>query len=348
MAIYSKRLGNIKDEQLQKALRKFNLGKLAKAEKIPFGNFGQNVFVYSDKGEFVLRGCPHNPHQFESEKFIVDLIHKRTKVPVPFPYLYDETNDIFGWGYIIMPKMPGIQLADSKVQGKLSKEDKRGIAKAMAKNLLELHKLTWVFSGEYDLQNRTVKPFSEDFFTVVKNRLINLVNKSVTHNNRTTKQDKAWIEGLLKDGETAIRLDFIPAIIMQDYKQGNTVAIKKREEWEISGIFDLQEWYFGDSEIDLYRTASCYVESQDIDCLEIFLNTCLEQKQIRPGFKKRLPVYVMLDRMIIWEWAQRNKNVWWDKSLTLREWGEPFVIKALGAIKEEGVDCRSECPELSP
>jgi len=70
MAIYSKRLGDIKDEQLQKALDRFDLGKLIKVEKILFGNFGQNVFVYSDKGEFVLRGCPHNPQQFETKNFL--------------------------------------------------------------------------------------------------------------------------------------------------------------------------------------------------------------------------------------------------------------------------------------
>ncbi|MFC1727666.1 aminoglycoside phosphotransferase family protein [Patescibacteria group bacterium] len=335
MAIYSKRLGDIKDEQLQKALDKFKLGKLVKAEKVPFGNFGQNIFVHSDKGEFVLRGCPHNPHQFESEKFIVDLIHQNTKVPVPFPYLYDDGDDIFGWSYILMSKMPGIQLADLDVQAKLSPVDKQGIAVAMAKNLLELHRLTWEFPGEYDPQNKTIKPFKEDFFTVIKNRLINFVDKSMTHNNCTTKKDKTWLEGLIKDGEKAIKLDFTPAIIMQDYKQGNTVAIKEGGEWRISGIFDLQEWYFGDSEIDLYRTASCYVDDKDFDCLGVYLNTYLKQKQIRPGLKKRLPVYVMLDRMIIWEWAQRNKNVWWDKSLTLRQWGEPFVVKILETVKKE-------------
>lgn len=335
MAIYSKRLGDIKDEQLQKALNRFDLGKLVKAEKVPFGNFGQNVFVYSDKGEFVLRGCPHNPQQFESEKFIVDQIHQNTKVPVPFPYLYDDTVDIFGWSYILMPKMPGIQLADSEIQKELSTEDKRGIAVAMAKNLLELHKLTWDFSGQYGPQNKTIKPFKEDFFMVIKNRLINFVDKSLAHNNCTTEEDKTWLEGLIKDGEEAIRLDFTPAIIMQDYKQGNAVATKKDGEWKISGIFDLQEWYFGDSEIDLYRMASCYVEYEVFDCLNVYLNTYLKQKQIRPGLEKRLPVYVMLDRIIIWEWAQRNKNVWWNKTLSLRQWGEPFVTKILGAVKEE-------------
>lgn len=334
MAIYSKRLGDLNNKQLQKALDKFNLGKLDKAEKISFGNFGQNVFVYSDKGEFVLRGCPHNPHQFEAEKFIVDLIHKKTKVPVPFPYLHDETENIFGWSYIIMPKMPGIQLADSKIQERLTKEEKQGIARAMAKNLIELHKLTWDFSGEYDHQSKTVKPFTEDFFTVIKTRLIGFVDKSMTHNNCTTIKDKTWIEGLLKDGEISIKSDFTPAIIMQDYKHGNTVATKKNGKWKISGIFDLQEWYFGDSEIDLCRTASSYIKSGDLDCLDIYLNNYLKEKQIRPGFKKRLPVYTMLDRIIIWEWAQRNKNIWWDQSMTLREWGEPFVTKSVEAVIE--------------
>ncbi len=27
----------------------------------------------------------------------------------------------------------------------------------------------------------------------------------------------------------------------------------------------------------------------------------------------------------MWEWAQREKKIWWDEQLTLREWAEPFT-----------------------
>jgi len=29
--------------------------------------------------------------------------------------------------------------------------------------------------------------------------------------------------------------------------------------------------------------------------------------------------------LAMWEWAQREKKIWWDEQLTLREWAEPFT-----------------------
>src|SRR5687767_6422954 len=107
---YSRRLGILTDEQLQAALDRFELGTFIRAEPIPFGLFGQNLFVTSTKGDWVLRGCPHYDWQFPTEKFFADQLHDKTSVPVPCPYLFEPSSDIFGWGYILMPRMAGLQL----------------------------------------------------------------------------------------------------------------------------------------------------------------------------------------------------------------------------------------------
>jgi hypothetical protein len=44
---YSKHLGLLSSDQFQMALNRFGLGKFLHAEPIPFGLFGQNVFVTS-------------------------------------------------------------------------------------------------------------------------------------------------------------------------------------------------------------------------------------------------------------------------------------------------------------
>ena len=93
---YSERLGEITGEQFQRALDTFNLGTFIKAEPISQGLFGQNVYITSDKGEFVLRGKPHYDWQFPNEKLIVELLYKETKVPVPYPYLFEKNREIFG------------------------------------------------------------------------------------------------------------------------------------------------------------------------------------------------------------------------------------------------------------
>ncbi|HSU91899.1 MAG TPA: phosphotransferase, partial [Sporolactobacillaceae bacterium] len=129
--IISKRLGALRTEQFDAALARFGLGKFIRAELIPFGLFGQNVFVTSSGGQFVLRGSPHFEWQFPTERYFVDLLHAKTAVPVPSPYLIDESPEIFGWSYVLMPRMPGIQVDDPTAKAKLSPGDRRQMAHAM-------------------------------------------------------------------------------------------------------------------------------------------------------------------------------------------------------------------------
>ena len=52
---YSKRLGQLTDDQLQAALKRFGLGELLKAEPVLTGLFGRNLFLTRTTGAFVLR-----------------------------------------------------------------------------------------------------------------------------------------------------------------------------------------------------------------------------------------------------------------------------------------------------
>src|ERR1051325_606338 len=139
---YSKRLGTISDEQLQRALGHFDLGTFLYAEPIPFGLFGQNLFLTSTAGEFVLRGVPHYDWQFGTEKFFIEQLHEKTRVPVPHPYLLNPSTEIFGWPFVIMPKLSGLQLADPQIVSNLSMDERRAIAQALAAMLIEIQTLT--------------------------------------------------------------------------------------------------------------------------------------------------------------------------------------------------------------
>ncbi|MGH7949360.1 MAG: aminoglycoside phosphotransferase family protein, partial [Candidatus Binataceae bacterium] len=93
---YSKRLGAISDAQLQAALDRFDLGRLIGAEPVQGGLFGQNLFLVSSEGEFVFRGSPHHEWQLPTERFFSKMLHERTRMPAPWPFLIDERTDIFG------------------------------------------------------------------------------------------------------------------------------------------------------------------------------------------------------------------------------------------------------------
>src|SRR5262249_24215942 len=122
--VYSERLGAIRDEQFEAVAARFNLGRLIAPAPATSGPFGQNGFVTPRApraggvvgrrgarpwvrvtGGRVPRRGPrgHSPKGGCSPKHL----NRHTKAPVPWPMLHDETSEIFGWPYLVMPKMPG-------------------------------------------------------------------------------------------------------------------------------------------------------------------------------------------------------------------------------------------------
>ena len=77
--VYSERLGVLAPHQFQAALARFELGDFVEAAPVSKGLFGQNVFVTSTQGEYVLRGLPHYSWQFPKERFGAALLHERTQ-----------------------------------------------------------------------------------------------------------------------------------------------------------------------------------------------------------------------------------------------------------------------------
>jgi hypothetical protein len=107
--IYSERLGAISDGQFDAVAERWDLGEFVGATPITDGLFGQNVFITTTHGDFVLRGAPHwvkgaddtewrreDRFQFTKEVFFARQLHEHTKAPVPWPMLHDQAADIFG------------------------------------------------------------------------------------------------------------------------------------------------------------------------------------------------------------------------------------------------------------
>jgi len=343
--VYSQRLGSIADEQFQAALARFDLGKFLRAEPIPFGNFGQNVFVSSDKGEFVLRGQPHFWWQFPTEQFYTRLLHEQTDVPVPWPYLIDSSTDIFGWSFVLMPRMSGLQLADPNVKAQLNPTERLGIARALGDNLARMQQITRPFVGRYDATTQQIEPFtltSEFAWPLpieADPSLANVKTKQISYSQRvqsclyhnlhyarysnpdtTPLADIVWVEELLNEAHEVLNDEFVPCLLMEDYKEGNLVVSQVRDEteWHVSGVFDLMTAYFGDGEADLARQFAEYLY-EDITLAHEFLNAYQYRKALRPGFKQRFPIYMLLDRSILWAFFQSHQMCFWDEAWTFRD-----------------------------
>ena len=338
--IISTRLGALRTEQLDAALARFGLGKFIRAELIPFGLFGQNVFVTSSAGEFVLRGSPHFDWQFPTERYFVDLLHEKTAVPVPSPYLIDESPEIFGWSYVLMPRMPGVQVEDPKVKASLLPADRRQMAHAMGKTLAAMHQVRSDICGRYDVASRATKPldlayelaypFAPSPVDLARTRTISnrervlgvirrLLAKARAVNDHTTDADADWVEEVITSNEDAMRDDFRPSIVMEDFKEGNVVFEPCGGSWRVSGLFDLMGAHFGDPEADLSRTSAMYFDESP-ELAREFVTTHVATHSPRPGFGARFRIFMLFDRMIIWEFVQRHEGGIPFRGITLRAW----------------------------
>jgi hygromycin-B 7''-O-kinase len=160
---YSLRLGLIEDGQFRPALDRLGLGKLVRAEPVAGGLFGQNLFVTTTIGEFVLRGAPHYYWQLPAERFFARVLHEHTRTPVPWPYILDPDEDIFGWSYALMPRMPGLKPSHITAEVELTKDQRLQMARAMGENFALMHVLNWPRPGRYELATDTIVPLEESW-----------------------------------------------------------------------------------------------------------------------------------------------------------------------------------------
>lgn len=321
---YSQRLGALSAHQFQRALARFGLGTFVNATPISQGLFGQNVFVRSSQGEYVLRGAPHYPWQFPKERFAATLLHERTPVPVAAPYLLDTSTDIFGWPYLLMPRLYGRSPADQD----LTTSERLDIAQALGHNLVQLHQLTWPIAGAYDLPSNSIQPFDEGFaewiITDVRRWLA-----AAQANGETTPDDSVWVEQVISAAHSALAQVFQPCFVMNDYNPGNLLVSHVNGSWRVSGLFDLMEYYFGDGEADLMRLIAIYLEQgqyHGVPLARAFATTYLAQKPARTGFAERYALYMLRDRLIMWEYGTRPGNNWFAQGQSFRDYAEPFTV----------------------
>jgi hygromycin-B 7''-O-kinase len=322
--VYSQRLGALTPGQFQSALTRFGLGTFVDAEPVSQGLFGQNVFVRSSLGEYVFRGVPHYPWQFPKECFGATLLHEHTPVPVAYPYLLDSSTDIFGWPYILLRRMPGRSPADSH----LTDAEQIDIARALGQNLVHMHQLTWPVAGAYDLTSDTIQPFREGFAHWIVGDVRQWLAAARANGVATTPDDILWIEQVISEAHAALAHPFQPCFVMNDYNPGNVLVARVNGSWQVSGLFDLMEYYFGDGEADLMRLIAIYLEQakpRGLQLAHAFASTYLNQKPPREGFRERYALYMLRDRLIVWEYGTRPENNWFAPGQSFRDYAEPFT-----------------------
>jgi hygromycin-B 7''-O-kinase len=134
-----------------------------------------------------------------------------------------------------------------------------------------------------------------------------------------------WVEEVIVRGQHALRAPFQPCCVHGDFQESNVVVEGQGDRWRVSGVFDMYPG-FVDPESDLARSLAGYLGRRDPALAREFLRAYSDRQPPRTGFAERFPLYMLQDRMAIWEWAHRERRIWWDERLTLRQWAEPFTV----------------------
>jgi hygromycin-B 7''-O-kinase len=334
--VYSQRLGALSDEQFEAAAARLNLGRFVKAEPTTSGLFGQNVFLTTSEGEFVLRGAPHwikdlgeteyrreDRWQFTKEVFFARQLHAQTEAPVPWPMLHDEASDIFGWPYLIMPRMPGICFEERGILRALAEEDRRGVATALGAALAEMQTLRWPFAGDF-APSVELRPYPGGFTPHVMRETRDNALVAQT-NGALDAQDLAWLVDVEARALATVDVARPNTYVHCDYKLNNVTVVKDGAGWRVSGLFDLHEARFGDGALDIVRQACSYLDT-DAAQARIFVDAYRSRMPDDPMLGERLPLYIANDRMKFWGFFTRPGSVAdWTRGKTFRGWAQRYM-----------------------
>ena len=137
------------------------------------------------------------------------------------------------------------------------------------------------------------------------------------------EKDAAYIDGLLADHRHALSVPFQPCVVHHDFKEGNIHVNRGAGGWELSGIFDWMTAALGDAEQDLSRMASS-LGIAGSNAVRAFLDAYQGRRPLREGARDRFRLYMLLDRLWIWEYARRNQ-VWFPKEARFRRFARTSI-----------------------
>ncbi len=341
--VYSQRLGAISNAQFQAVATRFGLGAFLDATPTTSGLFGQNVFMRTTSGEFVLRGAPHwikdiadatyrqeDRWQFTKERFFAEQLHDRAGVPAPWPMMHDQTSDLLGWPYLVMPRMPGHCFDERAILKALSSADREGVAAALGRMLAQMQRFHWPFAGDFSTVSINLAPYSSSYTQRVidETRMYTTmaeVNGAITVADRVYLET-AYSQALAAEGTRP------NTFVHGDYKLNNLTVLQDQNGWRVAGIFDLHEARFGDGALDIVRQTCSYLDTDPL-MADRFVCSYLEGVERDDSLKQLMPLYVVNDRMKFWEYFSRPEvSAKWTQGKTFSEWCSRYVREVLEVL----------------
>jgi aminoglycoside phosphotransferase (APT) family kinase protein len=331
---YSERLGVIAAAQFAAAAARLDLGDFVSAEPIEHGLFGQNVYLTTTSGAFVFRGAPHwhqgrreDRYQFAKEAFFIGLAHEATDAPVPWPCRYDPASDIFGWPYLIMPRMPGACLNERSIRKALAPDARREVAVSVGATLAGFQRLTAPAAGDYDVETSAVAPDPDGYGGHLVEWMSSIA-RGAEAAGLMTAADMDWTAAVARTAREAPPRPV--TFVHGDYKLDNMTVAERAGGWRVSGLFDFHTARFGDSARDLVRAACAWLDTEP-ELARVFIDAWREGGGDDAGLAPWLPLYVASERVTLWGHFARARPDW-SAGLTFRDWAERYIDALAGLL----------------
>ena len=270
--------------------------------------------VYPKKGEY---------YKPEKEKFVFELIHKKTKLPVPDIYILDKSKKILPNTYILMNKLEGKMLKFTKMP------DKEKIFYELGKDLAELHKIKldffgWIYKDKisgyetrYSKPFKTMKESFESYWDEQKKEFMSAPNKRYGKIDKKSfmklipKMDK-FVEKNIHLLDSTIK----PVFIHNDFNWEN-ILVKKNKHWKICGILDVEFAKVGDAELELERYFDPFVFNNK-RYTQSFVKGYLSKRKLSKNFFQKKRMYEIVR---LFSWASFDGFV---MGIAKQDWMEYF------------------------
>jgi len=240
----------------------------------------------------------------EKEKFVFELIHEKTKLPVPEIFILDKSKKILPNTYILMNKLEGEMLKYAKIP------NKEKIFYELGKDLAELHKIKlnsfgWIYKDKisryetkYSKPFKTMKEYFKDYWKEQKKEFMSAPNK------KYGKIDKQSFIKLIPEMDKFVErhihlLDskIKPVFIHNDFSWVN-ILVKKDKTWKISGILDVEFAKVGDAELELEGYFDPFMFNKK-KYTQAFVRGYLSKRKLSKNFYQKKKLYE-LGRLFSW------------------------------------------------
>jgi len=302
MRLSKKRVEKICRKQFKNCL----IDKYREVTEAGLVNHIYEVQIKNPKKTLILKVYPKRWEHYkpEKERFVFELINKKTKLPVPKIYILDKSKKILPNTYILMSKLEGVMLKHAKMPRK------EKLFFELGTDLAELHKIKlshfgWIYKDKisryetkYSKPFKTMKECFKDYWIEQKKEFLSAPNK------KYGKIDKKSFIDLIPEMDKFVEkrlhlLDskIIPVFIHNDFSWEN-ILVEKKKSWKISGILDVEFAKVADAEYELERYSDPFMFNSK-KYTQAFVNGYLSKRKLSKNYNKKKDLY-QLARLFSW------------------------------------------------